>query len=632
MLKYMRTHATSWFIKVIIGAIIVVFILFYGGQRQERKKTIVATVGDHTITIAEFDRTYQEVFAYYTRVFGQQLSPDLLKGLNIKQQVLDQLINTAIIQQGIQQIGFRVTEEEALDAIRENPVFQRDGHFDRNLYERFLATRGLDHAKFLPMMQKDLTNQRMLSLIGDTGVIITEAEAAELYLLENEQINLSYVKISPQAFTDRVTVTQDDLEGYYAEHSEEFRTPPQVKIRYLRFSPNAYLKEAEVSPQEVQEYYDMHIDQYQRPQKVRVRHILIGVSPDAGPEVVEDAHKEAEKVRAEALRDTTHFAALARKYSDDPSASEGGDLGYFARGEMDPALGEVVFSLSKGAISPVLRTGSGFHIVKVEDIQEAQTKELDKVKGEIISQVKKEKAQYLAAVHAEDAAYQAKNKEGLQAYADEAGLEVKEEGPFSAGMGSREQFSSIAFILDVNEVSSPFQDGEDYFVLQVVDKIPPQIPSLEEVRGQIQRALIASLARGLAQGVAQELLMAWKKDEGFSNVLRTNGLTVQETGFFKRTALSPPGIGSLDEQSGEVATLSPEAPWPDDIIEVNNAYIVVKLRDVKKVDENVYSKEKDTYRTQLSSLKVRALLQGWLAEMKTKIPIEPNEELLGRYQ
>ena len=61
MLKYMRTHATSWFIKIIIGAIIVVFILFYGGQREEKKKTIVATVGHHTITRAEFDRTYQEL-------------------------------------------------------------------------------------------------------------------------------------------------------------------------------------------------------------------------------------------------------------------------------------------------------------------------------------------------------------------------------------------------------------------------------------------------------------------------------------------------------------------------------------------------------------------------------------------
>jgi peptidyl-prolyl cis-trans isomerase D len=631
MLKYMRTHATSWFIKILLVLIIVVFVMWGMGRLKNKGETIIAKVGGDYITRAEFDRTYQEAFEYYTRIFGQQIPPDLLKGLNIKQQALEQLINTAIIRQGMQELGFRVTEGELRDAILHYPAFQREGQFDSNLYRMSLRNMGLDETTFQEMIRTNLMNQRMLTLIADTGVVITEAEAEDLYFLENEQINLSFVKISPQAFTSRVTVTQDDLAGYYADHGEEFRTPAQVTIRYLRFSPSAYLQEAAVSPQEVQEYYDMNIEQYQRPQKVRLRLILIGVSPDAGPDVVQQAHKKAEQVLAEARRGA-NFAALARKYSDDPSASEGGDLGYFSRGEMDPALGEVVFSLRKGEISPVVRTRYGFYVVKVEDVQEGKTTGLDEVKEEITSHVRREKAQYLAAIHAEDAAYQAKKEGGLQSYAAEKGLEVKEAGPLKAGEGGSERFSSIAFTLDANEVSSAFQDGEDYFVLQVVDKIPPQIPPLEEVKGQVQRALVSSLARGVAQGIAQDVLIAWKKGEGFGDVLRANGLTVKETGFFKRTSSSPPGIGSLDGQSNEVATLSLEVPWPDDIIEVNDAYIVAKLRDVKKVEEKEYEKEKDTYRKQLSDLKGRELLQGWLVAMKKKVPIEPNEELLGQYR
>jgi peptidyl-prolyl cis-trans isomerase D len=631
MLKYMRTHATSWFIKILLVLIIVVFVMWGMGRMKNKEETIIAKVDGGYITRAEFDRTYNDLYAYYTKMFGQQVSPDLLKGLNIKQQALEQLINTTLIRQAIQELGFRVSENALRDAILHYPAFQRDGKFNRNLYARFLGSMGLDEETFQEQFQTNFMNQRMLSLIADTGVVITDEEEAELYLLENEQINLSFVKISPNAFTDRVTVTQDDLKGYYADHGEEFRTPPYVAVRYLRFSPNAYLQETTVSPQEVQEYYDMHLEQYQRPYKVGVRHILIGVSPEASPEAVEEAKKKAEQVRVEALRDA-NFAALARKYSDDPSASEGGDLGYFARGEMDPALEEVVFSLSKGAISPVVRTRNGFHVVKVEDVHEAEMKGLDEVQDEIVSQVRKEKAQYLAAIHAEDAAYQAKNGEGLESYANEVGLEIQKLGPFKSGEGPSERFTSIAFTLNANEVSSAFQDGEDYFVLQVVDKIPPQVPPLEEVREQVQGAVVSSLARGVAQGVAHDLLIAWKKGEGFGDVLRANGLTVQETGFFKRTASSPPGIGPLGEQSSEVATVSLEVPWPDDIIEVNDAYIVFKLRDIKQVDEQAYVEEKDTYRTQLSGLKVQALLQGWLAEMKQKVPIEPNEELLGRYQ
>jgi len=323
---------------------------------------------------------------------------------------------------------------------------------------------------------------------------------------------------------------------------------------------------------------------------------------------------------------------LARKYSDDPSAAEGGDLGYFARGEMDPALGEVVFSLPKGAISPVVRTSYGFHVLKVEDVQEAEMKGLDEVEDEIISQVRKGKAQYLAAIHAEDAAYQAKKEGGLQSYAAEKGLEIKEEGPLRAGEGDRERFSSIAFTLDANEVSSAFQDGEDYFVLQVVDKIPPQIPPLENVRDTVQEALRSSLARGMAEGTARDLLMAWKKGEGFWDLLRAYGLKVEESGFVKRSSSALPGIGPLGEHAGEIATLTLENPWPDDIIELNDCYVVVKLRDVKKVEEKAYEHVKDTYRKQLSSLKGRELLQGWLTAMKKEVAIEVNQELLGLYR
>ena len=639
MLRYMRTHATSWFIKILLGLIIVVFVLWGMGSIKSKKETIVATVGGDYIPRGEFDRTYHNVVEYYTRMFGKQLPPDLLKGLDIKQQALDQLINAAIMQQGIHRIGLRVSEEELREAILHYPAFQRGGQFDINLYERLLRSIGVGDEQFQTMMQEDLMSQRLAALIGDTGVVLTEEEVKGLYFLQNEQINLSFVKIPPKALMRRVRPTQSDVERYYAEHGEEFRTPSQVKVLYLRFSPDAYRKEVAVSPQDVQEYYDMHKEQYHRPERVRVSHILIRVSPDAGPDVVEQARKKAEKALAEARRDAqgANFAALARTYSDDPSASEGGDLGYFSRGEMDPTLGKVVFALRKGEIGPVVKTRHGFHVVKVTDVQAGRTRASDEVKEEIISLVMKERAQDLAAIHAEDAAYQAKQGDGLKAYADEMGLQVREAGPFRTGesvkgLGPRERFSAIAFTVDANEVSSAFQDGEDYFVLQVVDKIPPQIPPLETVREEVKEVLISSSARGLAQGIAQEILIAWKKGEGFWGLLRANGFTVAETGFFKRSASSPPGIGPLGADSDEIATLILEDPWPEDVAEVNDAYVVVKLNGVKKVGEKEYKKEKDTYRQQLSSLKGRELMQGWLAAMKKEVDIEINAELLGQYR
>jgi peptidyl-prolyl cis-trans isomerase D len=625
----MRAHATSWFIKIIIGAIIVVFVLYFGGQRQERKKTIVVTVGDRYIGIGDFNREYQRMLENYKKLFGQQLSPDLLKGLNIKQQVLDQLINADVMQQGAQNIGLRVSDEELKQAILQYPAFQREGAFDRYLYEDFLRSNGYDNEKFLQVFKRDLMNQFFMEIFGDTAVILSDEEVKDLYALENGKINLSFVKVSPQALVKHVTVTQDKLEQYYAEHKEGFLAPAEVKVVYLRFSPNAYQKEVQVSPQEVQQYYDTNREQYHRPERVRISHILIRVSPTASPDAVEKARLKAERVRAEA-RGGANFAALARKNSDDSSAAKGGDLGYFARGEIDPALGKVVFNLRKGEISPVVRSSRGFHIIKVEDVQAGKTRTVDAAKKEIIAYLLNEKAKDLAAIHAEDAAYQAKKKGGLKSYADEARLQVLQGGPFKAGEpASKGKLPSVAFTLERGEISSAFQDGEDYFVLQVVDKIPPQILPLEKVKARVQEALVSSLSRQLAQGIVRDLLATWRKGSGFGDLMGRYGLKVEETGFFKRNLSSPPRIGPLGEYVGKIATLTLEDPWPEDIAEVNNSFVVVKLKDVEKVDEREYVKAGDAFRTQLDSYKARELLQGWLTVMKKKVKIEVNQELIG---
>jgi len=526
MLKFMRTHATSWFIKILLTLIIVVFVLWGMGSIKSKKETIVATVGGDYITRVEFDRAYRTLLQNYKQIFGEQLSPDFLKGLNIKQQVLDQLIDARVKQHEAQKVGLGMGDEELRDTIMRNPAFQRDGEFDSYLYEQFLRNIGLDTATFPELLKRELMNQRLGALVGDTAVILADEEVKELYFLEKAKINVSFVVLSPQAFAKQVTVTQGDLERYYTEHKEEFRTPAQVKVLYLRFSPDAYLKEVEVSPKEVQDEY--------------------------------------------ALR-------------------------------------------------------------------EGKKRPLEEVRKEIVARLLKEKAKYRAAMHAEDAAYQAKKKGGLKPYAAEAHLLVREAGPFKAGeplkgAGLTEKLSSIAFTLDANEVSSAFQQGEDSFVLQVVDKIPPQIPSLEKVRGQIKAAFVSSVAGGLAQGTARDLLTAGKKGAGFGELLRRNGLKLAETGFFPRSSASPPGIGPLGAFAGKIATLTLEDPWPDDIAEVNGAYIVIKLQGVERVDARRYEAEKDTFRKRLSGYKGMQLQQGLLTALKQHVKIDINQDILGEYR
>ncbi|NLF23206.1 MAG: hypothetical protein GX590_08590 [Lentisphaerae bacterium] len=140
---------------------------------------------------------------------------------------------------------------------------------------------------------------------------------------------------------------------------------------------------------EIAAYYDEHADQFTQDDEVTARHILIG-SRD------EDAAKKAEaKSKAEALRkqliEGADFAALAAEHSDCPSKSDGGSLGSFGRGRMVPAFETAAFALETNAISEVVETPFGFHIIQVTDRQAGGKASLESVREKLASQLTAQK-------------------------------------------------------------------------------------------------------------------------------------------------------------------------------------------------------------------------------------------------
>jgi peptidyl-prolyl cis-trans isomerase C len=135
----------------------------------------------------------------------------------------------------------------------------------------------------------------------------------------------------------------------------------------------------EITDQEVAEFYSGNPQMFQRPEQVRARHILIVVEPGA-----DEAAKAAARERAEAARKRAEggedFAALATELSEGPSAPNGGDLGFFSADRMVKPFAEAAFALEPGAISQVVETQYGYHVIKVEERRPASTQSLDEVR------------------------------------------------------------------------------------------------------------------------------------------------------------------------------------------------------------------------------------------------------------
>jgi len=147
-----------------------------------------------------------------------------------------------------------------------------------------------------------------------------------------------------------------------------------------------------ITDEKVQTFYDDSAEQFRQSESVSARHILIQVDPDAPEAVREEKRKKAEALRQQ-LIDGTDFAELAREHSEGPSASRGGDLGAFGRGQMVPAFEEAAFSQDVNEIGPVVETQFGYHIIQVQERQEARTRSLDEVREDIVSYLESRRAQ-----------------------------------------------------------------------------------------------------------------------------------------------------------------------------------------------------------------------------------------------
>jgi peptidyl-prolyl cis-trans isomerase C len=127
-----------------------------------------------------------------------------------------------------------------------------------------------------------------------------------------------------------------------------------------------------VSDEEIKKFYDLNQDKFTRPETARASHILCGVDAKASAEEKKKAREKAEKLRKD-LAGGADFATLARENSTCPSSKQGGDLGYFGKGQMVPAFEQAAFALKPGEISDVVETQFGYHIIKLIEKKGAET-------------------------------------------------------------------------------------------------------------------------------------------------------------------------------------------------------------------------------------------------------------------
>ncbi|MCI0422363.1 MAG: peptidyl-prolyl cis-trans isomerase [Acidobacteria bacterium] len=575
--------------------------------------SVLATVGGAEISSSEFIGSYQRFLRSGQFPYDRQF----LKTLQIDRQILNQLVSREIILAEARRLGLDATANELQQRIFALPYFQDNGNFAFSRYKTILEQNGMTVQQFEDGVREEIVQEKLRNLITDS-VTISEKEVEDEYRNRNEKAKISYVSFEPAKFTAAVVLQEAGIRAYYDQNKESYRVAEQRKAKYL-FADTAALRSGiQIPESEMRSYYQQNLSTYQLPEKVRASHILLKTEGKSAEEV--------EKIKAKAadlllqVRKGGDFADLAKKNSEDPvSAANGGDLGPFGRGAMVPEFDQAAFTLGVGAISDLVKTQFGFHIIKVLEKQPAHTQTFEEVVENLIRPtLLQRKAEQRAQELADKAFTLTKNNKSLEQIAAELKISVQETPLFLQGasiplIGNSAEFSSKVFGLKDKEVGSPTRIPNGFALPQLVEIKAPYVPSLDEVRSRVEDALKASKASDLAKAKAQEFAEKAKSAGALEKLAKSYSVEIKTSEEFTRN-------GSLQDLGSsspfDSFAFSSEQGSISQPIEVGQRHVIAQLMERKPISPEEFAKAKDSLRQSLLTPKKDRLFQAYVDSVR----------------
>lgn len=636
MLQAIRDRTKGWIAYVIVGLIVVPFALFgvYNYLTGGANPT-VAEVNGIQITRVQLDRAVNEQRNQLRQMLGERYDPAMFDDSALRRQVLDQMIDQAVLTDFVRSHGFRVSDQSLLGVIRTQPMFQVDGRFSAERYHTLLQQNGIAPEQYEAQLRRRQMLSQLQQAVG-ASAIVTDAELARFVALRRQQRDLSWLRVSAEALEDQVSVDEKAVAEYYQAHREAFRTPERVRLSYLELDASALAGRAEVDEAALRERYEEVKDtRFVVPAARHVRHLLIAVPEDADEAAVQAARERIAGLR-ERIVGAGSFAEVAREHSDDiGTAAAGGDMGFIQRGDTAPDFQEAAFSLDEGEVSEPVRTEFGWHLIQVTEVRPEQIKPFEEVRDEIRSALARERLDNGLAEAANRLANLAyENPNSLQPAAEALGLEVKTtdwipRGGGSEGLAAESALVEAAFSPEVLEQrlnSRVIELGPGrQVVIRVRDHRAAEAPPLDQVRERVRESLVAERAAALAREKGEALLA---KAE--------SGTTLEQLTGTAATSLQSPGWVGRDHQGAPAAVINRAFRLPHPAQGERSLaglslpagdYAVVAVGGVRQGEvADLSGEEKNRIQQGLRELDARISMQGLLAALRQSADVEVFED------
>jgi peptidyl-prolyl cis-trans isomerase D len=540
MLQTIHDKLKGWVAGLVLGAIALVFV-FWGINWTLGAPNYAAKVNGVEITGNDVREAYQRELAKFEHQMNGQL--DDAERAEIKRHVLDDFVSREALITRADDLGYRVSDPDILAAMSQIPAFQVDGKFDSKHAMAVLRAQGRSIGQIEDMFRQELKLRQLNEAMGASS-FVTQTELKRLRELTRQQRELAWLTVARAKYAAGVNPDDAEVKAYYDAHRSDYMTPETVNLRYVELNLSELAAQVKVDDAQLQAYYEEQKaktpERYLQPEQRHLRHILLQVADPKEDAAVKAKAEEILK-RARAGED---FAKLAQQFSQDTgSAQKGGDLGWADRKAYVAPFADAAFAMKEGEIQGPVKTQFGYHIVKLEGIQQASTKAFEQAKSELEAEYRGQEAERVfnnAQDQLADAALQSSGD--IDAVARKAGLPVREIKDFSrtgggGDLGKTPTVLTAAFSQDVLDGHlSPIVEIEQGrgIVLRATDHALPQQKPLDAVRADVVAAWKNQRGAELAAQAAQAAVKRLSAGEPWDSVAKSLGLSAQAATFVSR--------------------------------------------------------------------------------------------------
>ncbi|WDH51316.1 SurA N-terminal domain-containing protein [Pseudomonas chlororaphis] len=513
MLQNIRDNSQGWIAKTIIGVIVALMALtgFDAIFQATSTSQDAAKVNGEEITQNELSQAVDMQRRQLMQQLGKDFDASLLDEKLLREAALKGLIDRKLLLQGAENSKFAFSDAALDQVILQTPEFLVDGKFSPERFDQVIRQLGYSRMQFRQMLAQEMLIGQVRAGLAGSG-FVTDAQVLAFARLEKQ--TRDYASLTIKADPAAVKLTDDEVKAYYDEHAKEFMSPDQVVIDYLELKKASFFDQVSVKDEDLQALYQKETANLS--EQRRAAHILIEVN-----DKVNEAQAKAkiEEIQARLAKGES-FEALAKEFSQDPgSANNGGDLGYAGPGVYDPAFEEALYALNKDQVSAPVRTGFGFHLIKLLGVEAPEVPSFASLKDKLTRELKTQQVEQRfveATKQLEDSSFEASD---LAQPAQELKLTVHTSAPFGReggeGIAANRAVIQAAFspeVLDEGANSTAIElDPETVVVLRAKEHRKPEQLPLESVASSIRTQLAKEHASAAAKAKADALITSLRE-------------------------------------------------------------------------------------------------------------------------